>query len=254
LPLPREIFGPSTASDWTATCIDDTVGPLTFPRAVSCSFATASSSLLTVGGTKLTITTVTSARSRAILSDDMRRSTRPVIERLPCLRLRDICKLIPRRDPNAVYHLDTYGWRYPGKVALSTHHIKITDAAIVPQCFPLAWVRTAGKPRPLIVCQCRRKAQVLYFYQGRYACKHCHRAQYVSERQSKAGKKLWKAAKKRIEINSIPSRRHSLSPKTKGKHRKKYARLVAEIQHLEQQATHSRIKDFDIKALAYHLR
>jgi hypothetical protein len=34
---------------------------------------------------------------------------------------------------------------------------------------------------------------------------------------------------------------------------KKYARLVAEIQHLEQQAKHSRIKDFDIKALAYHL-
>ena len=62
------------------------------------------------------------------------------------------------------------------------------------------------------------------------------------------------AAKKRIEINSSPSRFHSLSPKTRGKHHKKYARLVAEIQYLEQQAKHSRIKDFDIKALAYHLQ
>jgi hypothetical protein len=187
---------------------------------------------------------------------DMRRmpSTRPIIERLPYIAIKDLVGIIPRRNPHEVYCLDTLGWRYPGKIALTANGIRVVDAAIVPQFFPFAWVRTAGKPRPLIVCQCRRKAQVLYFYQARYACKHCHRAQYVSERQSKAGRKLWKAAKKRIEINSIPSRRHSLSPKTKGKHRKKYARLIAEIQHLEQQAIHSRIKDFDIKALAYHLR
>jgi hypothetical protein len=185
----------------------------------------------------------------------MRRSSnRPIVERLPCLRLRDICQLIPRRDPHITVNPDAYGWRYPGKVLISVNGIKITDAAIVPQYFQFAWVRTAGKPRPLIVCQCRRKAQMLYFHNGRYACKHCHHAQYVSERQSKAGRKLWKAAKKRIEINSIPSRFHSLSPKTRGKHHKKYARLVAEIQHLEQQAKHSRIKGFDTRYLAYHVR
>jgi hypothetical protein len=184
-----------------------------------------------------------------------RQSNRPLVERLPCIRLRDICQLIPRRDPNLSVNPDAYGWRYPGKVLLSTHSIEITDAAIVPQCFRLAWIKTGmGKQRPLIVCQCRRKAQVLYFYNGRYACKHCHRAQYVSERQSKAGRRLWKAAKKRIEINSIPSRFHNISPKAKGRHSKRYARLVQEIQHLEQQAKHSRIKDFDIKALAYHLQ
>jgi hypothetical protein len=184
----------------------------------------------------------------------MLRSNRPIVERLPHLAIKDIAKLIPRHNPNITVNPDAYGWRYPGKVLLSTHSINITDAAIIPQCFRLAWIKTGmGKRRPLIVCSCRRKAQVLYYYQGRYACKHCHRAQYVSERQSKAGRKLWKAVKKRIEIDSIPSRFHSLSPKAKGKHRKKYARLVAEIQHLEQQAKHSRVKDFDIKALAYHL-
>jgi hypothetical protein len=185
----------------------------------------------------------------------MRRSSnRPIVERLPHIAIKDIAKVIPRNNSNAVYCLDSFGLRYPGKVMLSTNGIKITDAAIVPQFFRFAWVRTAGKPRPLIVCQCRRKAQILYFYGGRYACKHCHRAQYVSERQSKAGRKLWKAAKKRIEIDSFPSRFYSLSSKPKGKHHKKYARLVAEIQHLEQQTKHSRIKDFDIKSLAYHLQ
>ena len=158
----------------------------------------------------------------------MRRlSNRPIVERLPHIAIKDIAKLIPRHNPNITVNPDAYGWRYLGKVMLSMNGIKITDAAIVPQFFRFAWVRTAGKLRPLIICQCRRKAQILYFYSGRYACQHCHRAQYVSERQSKAGRRLWKAAKKR---------------------------LVAEIQHLEQQAKHSRIKDFDIKALAYHLK
>ena len=182
-------------------------------------------------------------------------SNRPIIEKLPYIRIRDIAPLIPRNNPAITCNPDAYGWRYPGRVMLSMTGIKVTDAAIVPQFFRFSWVRTGrGKPRPLIVCQCRRKAQILYFYSGRYACKYCHRAQYVSERQSKAGRKIWKAAKKRIEIDSFPSRFHSLSPKAKGRHHKKYARLVAEIQHLEQQAKHSRIKDFDIKSLAYHLQ
>jgi hypothetical protein len=181
-------------------------------------------------------------------------STRPLVERLPNIRLKHICGLIPRRDPNLTVNPDCYNWRYPGKILVSVNGIKIMDAAIVPQFFRFAWVKTgAGKQRPVIVCQCRRNAQILYFHNGRYACKHCHRAQYISERQSKAGRKLWKAAKKRIEIDSVPSHRHSISPKAKGRHSKKYARLVAEIQHLEQQAKHSRIKDFDIKSLAYHL-
>jgi hypothetical protein len=59
--LPRIINGPSTAGNWTATCTDDSVaGALTFPRTVLCSFATATSSLLVVAGSALTITTTTS--------------------------------------------------------------------------------------------------------------------------------------------------------------------------------------------------
>src|SRR6516165_49325 len=134
----------------------------------------------------------------------MRRlSNRLIVERLPHIAIKDIAKPIPRHNPNITVNPDAYGWRYLGKVMLSMNGIKITDAAIVPQFFRFAWVRTAGKLRPLIICQCRRKAQILYFYSGRYACKHCHRAQYVSERQSKAGRRLWKAAKKRIEIDSF---------------------------------------------------
>ena len=129
-----------------------------------------------------------------------RHSNRPLVERLPCVRIRDIAKVIPRRNPHEVYCLDSFGLRYPGKVLLSMNGIKITDAAIVPQFFRLAWVRTAGKPRPLIVCQCRRKAQILYFYSGRYACKHCHKADYLCQHLSKGRQKLWQSARLRLQM------------------------------------------------------
>jgi hypothetical protein len=42
-------------SAWNAIALDDSFGCGTFPRSISFSFATASSSLLTVGGVPLTI-------------------------------------------------------------------------------------------------------------------------------------------------------------------------------------------------------
>ena len=46
-----EIIGLSTLSNWgPAVCLDDSQGCQTFPRATLCSFATASSSILTIGG------------------------------------------------------------------------------------------------------------------------------------------------------------------------------------------------------------
>jgi hypothetical protein len=73
-------------------------------------------------------------------------SNRPIIERLPYIAIKDIAKVIPRRNPNEVYCLDSFGLRYPGKVMLSMNGIKITDAAIVPQFFRFAWFKT-GKGR-----------------------------------------------------------------------------------------------------------
>lgn len=183
-----------------------------------------------------------------------RHSNRPLIERMPFIAIRDIADLIPTDDPFAQVNPDFHGWRYPGKVLLTARSINTTDAG-APQLFLLKWVRTGkGKPRPLIICQCRRSTQFLYHHNGRYACKRCHRAHYLSQRQSKAGRKLWKAAKKRIEINAIPRPFDSIPPISRYKHRKRYAQLVEQIQQLEAQARHSTIKGFDIRTLAYHLR
>ena len=181
-------------------------------------------------------------------------SSRPIIERMRFIAIRDIAELIPTDDPLAKVNPDFYGWRYPGQVLLTARTIKTTDAG-APQLFPFKLVRTGkGKPRPLIICQCRRSTQFLYHHNGRYACKRCHRAHYLSQRQSKAGRKLWKAAKKRIKVNAIPRPFDSIPSMSRYKHHKRYKKLVQEIQQLEAQARHSTIKGFDIGTLAYHLR
>jgi hypothetical protein len=179
-------------------------------------------------------------------------SNRPIIERLPYIRIGDIAPLIPRHDPNLTCNPDAYGWRYPGKVMLSLNGIKISDAAIVPQFFRFDWVRTAGKPRPLIVCQCRRKAQILYYYQGRYACKHCHRADYLCQHLSKGRQKLWQSARLRLQLNGLPSD-YALPKRPKRMRRKHYHRLIDRIASLELKARKARNKQFDTGFYAYHL-
>jgi hypothetical protein len=182
-----------------------------------------------------------------------KRSNRPIVERLPHIAIKDIAKVIPRNNPNAVYCLDSFGLRYPGKVSLTTHSIKITDAAIVPQCFRLAWFKTGGKrQQPVIVCSCRRNTKILYYYQGRYACRRCHKADYLCQRISKSRRKLWQAARLRIELNGSPSD-YKLPARPRGRHRKRYLRLTDRIASLEQKARKARKREFDSRYFAYHL-
>jgi hypothetical protein len=184
----------------------------------------------------------------------MRRSSnRPIVERLPCIRIKDICGLIPRHNPHITVNPDAYGWRYPGKVLIPTHSIKITDVAIVPQCFRLTWFKTGkGKHQPVIVCSCRKNTKVLYYYQGRYACRHCHKADYLCQRISKARTRLWQAARLRLQLNGSPTD-YKLPPRARGRHRKRYLQLTDRIAGLEQKARKARKRDFDIRLYAYHL-
>ena len=184
----------------------------------------------------------------------MRRSSnRPIVERLPYIRIRDIAPLIPRHNPTLTCNPDAYGWRYPGKVMLSMNGIKITDAAIVPQFFRFAWFKTGkGRHQPVIVCGCRRNTKVLYYHQGRYACRRCHKADYLCQRISKARNKLWQAARLRLQLNGSPTD-YKLPSRPRGRHRKQYLQAIDRIASLEQQARKARKREFDIKLYAYHL-
>jgi hypothetical protein len=183
-------------------------------------------------------------------------SKRPIVEWLPYIAIKDLVEVIPRRNPNEVYCLDSFGLRYGGaKLRVSTHALEVASTNGNKQVFRIKWVRTGmGKHRPLIVCSCGRSYQQLYYSdrEGRWACRRCLRAHYLCQRISKARNKLWQAARLRIELNGAPSD-HKIPPRPRGQHRKTYLQLYDQIAQLEAKARRARKREFDIKLFAYHL-
>jgi hypothetical protein len=171
------------------------------------------------------------------------------VERLPHIAIKDLVDKIPCDNPNAVYQLNAFGIGYGGaKILVSTHAIKVNH-----QQFRVRWIKTHfGRPRPLLICTCGRSTYYLYENHGRYACRHCHKAEYLCQHLSKARNKLWQAARLRIELNGSPDR-YAIPPRPRGKHRKTYLRLYDRISQLEAKARKARKREFDTRYFAYHL-
>lgn len=147
-------------------------------------------------------------RWRVALYHGMRRhSNRPLVERLPHIGIRDIADKIPRNNPSAVYQLDAFGLRFGGaRVRVCSYALEITTNGYK-QVFKIKWIPTYfGRPRPLLVCnECKGNYQLLYEYYGRWACRHCLKATYVSERISHKRQKKWKEAKQTIAKGKLPT-------------------------------------------------
>ena len=182
-----------------------------------------------------------------------KRSTRPIVERLSHIGIRDIIDKIPRRDPNAVYCLDAFGLRFGGaRVRVCNYALEITNTSGLKQVFAIKWIKTHfGRPRPTIKCSsCKMNYQILYEYYGRWACRRCLKATYLSERVSHSRQKLWKATKLRLKNGGTPT--ESLK-RPRGRHRKQYQRIQDQIHQLEMKARKAYKREFDSRYFAYHL-
>jgi hypothetical protein len=180
-------------------------------------------------------------------------SNRPIIEKLSHIGISDIAKVIPR-NPNEIYCLDSFGLRYGGaKVRVCNYVLEITNTTGYKQVFRIKWIKTYfGRHRPLLVCNdCKRNYQILYEYYGRWACRRCLKATYLSERVSHHQQRRWKAARLRLKNGGTPT--ESLR-RPRYKHRNTYQRIQDQIHYLEMKARKARNKQFDVKLLAYHLQ
>jgi len=112
-----------------------------------------------------------------------------------------------------------------------------------------------GKHRAILICSsCGGGAIRLFGRYGNYACRYCHRAQYLSQKQKTASRKRLTAAKLRLKLGGWPDIREPLPPKAKWKHHKRYQKLRNQIQELEAQANRTRFrKQIDIRTFAYHV-
>jgi len=181
---------------------------------------------------------------------------RPTIELMPYIDIHDLRHVIPR------YHGQTnepdVSLKYPNiaRLRLFADHIEITGRNGYVQRFRIVWIKTGfGRPRPILVCgNCGGGAIRLYGHYGNYACRFCHRAQYLSQKQNTATRKRLAAAKLRLKLGGWPDIREPLPPRAKRKHKKRYQCLRNQAQALEAKAKQTRFrKEIDIRTFAYHV-
>jgi hypothetical protein len=181
---------------------------------------------------------------------------RPVIELMPSINIHDLRHAIPRYH-GQVHEFDV-SLKYPdlAYLRLSASTLEIMGRNGYVQRFPIAWIPTYfGKHRALLVCStCRGGAIRLFGKYGSYACRHCQRARYLSQRESSQGRKRLAACKLRLELGGWPDIRESLPPKIKWKHKKRYQHLRNQIQALEAMANRTPFrKQIDVRTFAYHV-
>jgi hypothetical protein len=180
---------------------------------------------------------------------------RPIVEQLPYININDLRQAIPRDYSTNIY---SNPFRYPQirHMRLSYRSIEIVDHQDRSQVFGIAWISTYfGKNRAIFVCSsCRGGAIRLFSKDGNYACRFCHRAQYLSQKQKTASRKRLAACKLRLELGSWPDIHELMPSRPKWARRRTYERIRHRIQSLEAEAKRTRFrKEIDIRTFSYHV-
>ena len=141
------------------------------------------------------------------------------------------------------------------RLRLFASHIEITGRNGHTQYFGIAWIRTGlGAPRAILVCSCGYGAVRLFSRYGTYACRHCHRAVHMCQRQSSRGRKRLRACKLRLDLGRWPDVNEALAPRARGKHHRTYQRLRGRVQALETAIGSKRFRrPLDTRIFAYHV-
>src|SRR6266700_3907427 len=116
---------------------------------------------------------------------------RPTIELMRSININELRYVIPRYH-GQVNEPDV-SFKYPdlAYLRLSASCLEIMGRNGYVQCFRIVWVRTGfGKHRAILVCSsCGGGAIRLFGHYGNYACRHCHKAAYASQKNNQIGRK-----------------------------------------------------------------
>jgi hypothetical protein len=180
---------------------------------------------------------------------------RPTVELMPAICITDLRNAIPRNHATNIY---SNPFKYPQirHLRLSYRSIEIVDHHDRSQVFGIQWIPTYfGAHRAIFVCNsCRCGAIRLFARHGTYACCHCHRALYASQKHNQTGRKRLQASKLRLQLGSLPDINEPLPPKSKWTRRRTYQRIRNEIQSLEAKTNARRFrKPLSPRVFAYHI-
>jgi hypothetical protein len=106
-----------------------------------------------------------------------------------------------------------------------------------------------------LVCgSCGCGAIRLFAHYGTYACRHCHKAVYASQKHDQNGRQRLAASKLRLQLGGLPDICEPMPSKPKWTRRRTYQRIRNEIQALEAEAKTRRFrKPIATQLFAYHV-
>jgi hypothetical protein len=174
---------------------------------------------------------------------------------MPAININDLRRVIPRYHGHV--HEPNVSLKYPdlAYLRLSASTLEIMGRNGYVQRFRIVWIRTGlGAPRAILVCSCGYGAVRLFARYGTYACKACHRAVHMCQRQSSRGRKRLRACKLRLELGGWPDVNEAIAPRARGKHRRTYQQLRGRVQALEMAIGPRRFrKPLDTRIFAYRI-
>jgi len=187
---------------------------------------------------------------------DRNSKARPTIELMPSISIHDLRHVIPRYHGEVIE--PDVSFKYPtiACLRLFASHVEITGRNGYVQCFRIVWVRTGlGAPRAILVCSCGFGAIRLFGHYGNYACRHCHKAVYASQKYDQIGRKRLQASKLRLtRLNGLPDINEPMPSKPKWKHRRTYNKARKQLDKLEAPIKAYRFrKALSTQLFAYHV-
>jgi hypothetical protein len=113
------------------------------------------------------------------------------------------------------------------RIAVVVGHRGVTVAG---QHVPLAWTPcTLGGRRPWFRCRCDRRAALLYYTSGFFACRRCHGLAYACQAETPRLRRIRRGRKIRMRLGAGSSYAEPIPPKLKGMHWQTYWRLRAAV-------------------------
>jgi hypothetical protein len=93
----------------------------------------------------------------------------------------------------------------------------------------------------------------LFSKYGSYACRHCHKALYASQKHNQDGRKRLQASKLRLQLGGFPDISEPMPTKPKWKHHRTYNNARKQLDNLETPIKRYRFgKPLSSELFAYH--
>src|SRR5262249_23689798 len=159
---------------------------------------------------------------------------RPTIELMPSISIHDLRHVIPRYHGQA--NEPDISFKYPdlAYLRLSVSCLEIMGRNGHIQHFRIVWIRTGfGRHRPILICGSSACGAIRLFRRyGTYACRHCHKALYASQKHDQNGRKRLAACKLRLELGGWPDIGEPSPPKAKWNHHRTYNKARKRLDNL----------------------